>query len=156
MSKTEFVIEPGRQDIVMTREFDAARDLVFRACTEPELFRRWIGSKGRPTEVDIWEPHHGGRYRWHLTDDEGREFAFRGVFHEVSPERIVQTFEWEGMIGHICLTTITLEELPGGRTRYVGLDVFQTVEDRDGMVSNGMQGGAEEGMDQLADVLASL
>jgi len=86
-------------------------------------------------------------------DADGNEYAFHGVFHDVNePEQIVYTFEWEGLPGHVLLETITFEE-NAGVTTLTDTSVFQSVEDRDGMIANGMEGGAQESMDRLAELL---
>jgi uncharacterized protein YndB with AHSA1/START domain len=152
MAKTEFVIEPGRQDIVMTRTFDAPRDVVFEALTDPALVAKWWGGPDGLTvaEFDI---KHGGRWRFVSRDDEGNEWAFRGVYHDVTPsERVIYTFEFEGMPGHVALETITLEDVDG-RTKYVNTSVYQSIEDRDGMVQTGMETGAEAALDLLASLV---
>jgi uncharacterized protein YndB with AHSA1/START domain len=153
MGATEFVIEPGRQDIVMTREFDAPPDVVFRALTDPTLIPNWWGPSRYETIVDHAEPRSGGSWRFLNRDDEGNEYGFKGIYHDVVPdERIVQTFEFEGAPGHVALETATLEEV-GGRTRYRAVSVYQSVEDRDAMVKSGMEGGARETMDRLAELV---
>ena len=152
MAKTEFVIEPGQQDIVIKRTFDAPRDVVFEALTDPTVLAKWWGGPDEVT-VDRYEARHGGQWRFVSTDDEGGEWAFRGVYHDVVPsERVTYTFEFEGMPGHIALETVTLEE-SDGKTTYVSNSVFQTVEDRDGMVQSGMQSGAEASLDKLASLV---
>jgi len=149
MAKTEFVIEPGQQDIVITRTFDAPRDVVFEALTDPALVAKWWGGPYGIT-VDRLDLEHGGRWRLLSRDDDGNEWAFRGVYHDVTPsERVIYTFEFEGMPGHVALETVTLEEVDG-KTRYVSTSVYQSIEDRDGMVQTGMETGAEASLDQLA------
>lgn len=153
MGRTEFVIEPGRQDIVTERVFDAPRGAVFRAMTDPGLIPRWWGPAGYTVRVERAEIATGGSWRY-LTSGEDGEFTFHGVFHEVTaPERIVQTFEYEDAPGHVCLETATLEEV-GGSTRYRAVTVFPSVEDRDAMVADGMEEGSAEGLDRLADLAA--
>jgi uncharacterized protein YndB with AHSA1/START domain len=96
----------------------------------------------------------GGAWRFVQRDPDGNEFAFNGVYHEVlPPERLVYTFEFEGVPGHVLLETVTFEELDG-KTRLTDRSVFQTVEDRDAMVQSGMESGAKEAMDRLAELLA--
>ena len=91
-----------------------------------------------------------------VVDAEGNEYAFKGVYHDiVAPERVVQTFEFEGVPGHVSLDTATLEEIDG-KTKFVAVSVFQSIEDRDGMVQSGMEGGARETYDRLAEVIAGL
>ena len=152
---TEIVVEPGSHDIVIKRVFDAPRELVYRVMTDPALVGRWWGPGVLTTEVDVMEVRHGGRWRYVQRDPDGNEYAFRGVYHEVGPERIIQTFEWEGLPGHVSLDSLTLEE-SGGRTTYLGVSVFQSVEDRDGMVASGMEGGLREGMLRLEALLREL
>lgn len=153
MGETEFVIEPGRQDIVITRVFDATPDVVFRAMTDPDLIANWWGPRRYETIVDHAEARSGGSWRFRNRDADGNEYAFKGVFHDVVPsERIVQTFEFEGAPGHVSLETATLERA-GGRTRYRAVSVFQSVEDRDAMVKSGMEGGARDSMDRLAELV---
>jgi uncharacterized protein YndB with AHSA1/START domain len=156
MGDTEFVIEPGRQDIVITRVYDAPRDLVYRAVTDPNLIPNWWGPAKYETIVDRAEVRPGGMWRFISRDTDGTEYAFKGVYHDlVAPERVVQTFEFEGAPGHVSLETLTLEEVDG-KTKYVGVSVFQSVEDRDAMVQSGMEEGAREGMDRLDEVVQSL
>ncbi|MBO0684473.1 MAG: SRPBCC domain-containing protein, partial [Candidatus Dormibacteraeota bacterium] len=105
------------------------------------------------TTVERMDVRPGGGWRFVQRDAEGHEFAFHGLYHEVSPpERIVDTFEFEGMPGHVALETTTLEDL-GGRTRLTTITVFQTIEDRNGMVASGMEQGATESMDRLEELL---
>ena len=154
MSSTLKVDVPeGASFLTISREFDAPPEAVFRAMTDPELIPQWWGPARYTTEVTELTPHTGGSWRFVQRGDDG-EFGFRGVFHEVVPaERIIQTFEFEPMPGHVILETMTFEDL-GGRTRISGSSAFQTVEDRDGMVAAGMEGGLAEGYDRLDDLLA--
>jgi uncharacterized protein YndB with AHSA1/START domain len=146
---------PGRQEILITSVFDAPRELVFRAYTEPALIERWWGPRRYTTVVDRLEARTGGAWRFLNRDAEGGEFAFHGVYHDVSPDRIVGTFEFEGVPGHVSLETAVFEER-GGTTTVTGRSVFQTVEDRDAMLQAGMEEGAVETMDRLAALLKEL
>jgi uncharacterized protein YndB with AHSA1/START domain len=155
VNETLFVIEPARQDMVMTREFDAPRDLVFKTLTDPDLVPRWWGPRSHTTRVDLMEVKFGGAWRYVQHDADGNEFGFRGAYHDVvAPGRLVTTLEFEGMPGHVGLVTTTLEEIDG-RTRLTELSLFPSVEDRDGTVSQGMQSGAIETMDRLEELLAN-
>src|ERR1700693_4482751 len=157
MAETEFVIKPGTHEISVTRVFDAPRDLVFKAMTDPDLIPKWWGPRRYWTKVDRMEATSGGSWRFINGDSSGTEHGFHGVYHLVdAPERIIQTFEWEGMPGHVALETMRLEDMGGGKTRMVQQSVFQTVEDRDGAASSGMQEGATETYDRLAEVIADL
>ncbi|WP_336215903.1 SRPBCC family protein [Nonomuraea sp. LPB2021202275-12-8] len=154
MSDTEFVIEPGRQDIVMSRVFDAPRELVFRVVTDPELLPRWWGPRFLSTRVDRMEVRPGGRWRYVNIDAHGKEYGFGGVYHDVvAPEGFVRTWAFEGWPGDVALETVTLVETAGG-TKYVAQSVHQSVEARDAIVrADGARGGRES-MDRLAEVLA--
>jgi uncharacterized protein YndB with AHSA1/START domain len=156
MSKTEITAEPGIPLIVMTRDFDAPRDLVFRAYTEPQLLVQWLGPRELTTTVDRYDVRDGGRWRYVQQDPQGNEHGFHGVFHgEPSPEAIVQTFEYEGVPGHVMLETTTFEER-GGTTLVRTVASFQSVADRDGMVASGMERGVHEGDQRLDELLARL
>jgi uncharacterized protein YndB with AHSA1/START domain len=156
-NKTTITAEPGKQELFITREFDAPRELVFKAHTDAELYAQWLGPRGLTTRFDVFEPVSGGRYRFIQKDSDGNEFAFHGVTHDVTaPERIIGTFEFEGLpeSGHVILETTKFEALLGNRTRITAHSVFQSVEDRDGMIQSGMEHGVVEGYDRLDDVLA--
>jgi uncharacterized protein YndB with AHSA1/START domain len=156
-NKTTIIAEPGKQELFITREFDAPRELVFKAHTDAELYAQWLGPRDLATTFEIFEPVSGGRYRFIQKDNEGNEFAFHGVTHEVTvPERIIGTFEFEGLpeAGHVILETTKFESLPGNRTRITAQSVFQSVEDRDGMVQSGMEQGVVEGYERLDETLA--
>ena len=155
MTKMKLVAEPGKHDILMTREFNAPRELIFRAMTEPALVARWWGQDSATTIVDRMEAIAGGSWRYIQRDAEGNEYAFRGVYHDVqAPERMIYTFEFEGMPGHVMLETITLEE-QNGITTIIDSVVFQTVEDRDGMLP-GMEEGANESWDRMERLLRTM
>ncbi|MBK6793728.1 MAG: SRPBCC family protein [Anaerolineales bacterium] len=148
--------EPGKQELYIIREFDAPRELVFRAHTDRNLFVKWIGPHGYEMILKEFEPVNGGKYRYIHKDPQGNEYGFHGCFHEIAPERLTQTFEFEGYPGHISLETATLEELPGNRTRVTIHSVYQSVADRDGMVQNGMEKGVREGYERLDDILTGM
>lgn len=156
MAKAEYVIEPGKQEIIITRDFDAPRELVFKAYTDPKLVSQWFGPREYTTTVDKMDARPGGLWRFVQRNPNGDEFAFHGVHHDiVAPERIVATFEFEGVPGHVLLQTLTLQPL-GLKTRLVGQLVFQSVADRDGMVASGMQRGSDDSMDRMAEILENL
>lgn len=153
MPKTEYTIEPGKQDIISTVVLDAPRELVFRAYTDPKLFAQWWGPSRYTNVIDKFEARSGGEWRVVQRGADGSEHGFRGVNHAVeAPERICQTFEYEGVPGHVALQTATFESL-GNKTRIVAQIVFQSVMDRDGMVASGMKSGADESMERLAALL---
>jgi len=157
-NKTTVTVEPGKQELFITREFDAPRELVFKAHIDPNLYVQWLGPRGYEMVLETFEPHNGGRYRYIHKDNDGNEFGFHGVFHEMSEELMIQTFEFEGLPerGHVILDTMRLEKLPGNRTKVTIQSVYQSVSDRDGMVQSGMERGVTEGYERLDEVLANL
>jgi uncharacterized protein YndB with AHSA1/START domain len=150
-----FKLAPQKdREIVLTREFDAPRDLVFKAMTDPRHIPNWWGPRKYTTIVDKLEVRPGGKWRFINRGPEG-ETAFRGEYREIVPnERIVWTFEWEGLPGHISVDTAVLEDLGNGRTRLTATSVFASTEDRDGMLQSGMETGARESYERLDEVLA--
>ena len=148
------VTTPADRQIRIEREFDAPRDEVFAAMTDPELIPEWWGPRGTTARVDYMDPQTGGRWRFVIDDPNGGDTAFQGAYREVTaPERIVQTFEWEGMPGHVSVETAEFEDL-GERTRMVVTSVFHTDEERDGMLASGMEGGMNETYERFDEVLA--
>lgn len=156
MTKLHVTAEPGQLDFTMTRDFDAPRELVFRAHTDPALLVRWWGSDDVTTIVDKMDARSGGEWRFIHRNTDGTENAFRGVYHEVTtPERIVWTFEFEPMPGKVLLETMSFEE-HDGKARLISTSVFQTIEDRDGMIAMGMAEGAEISLRRLDALLREL
>jgi uncharacterized protein YndB with AHSA1/START domain len=155
MSKTTFAAAPGKPEIVMSRVFDAPRELVFAAYTDPKAIPQWWGPRRLTTVVERMDVSPGGAWRFVQHDADGNEFAFHGEFREVvPPERIVQTFEFEGMPGHIAVETAIFEDL-GGQTRLTVTSVFASMEDRDGMLESGAEGGAVGSWERLGEYLAA-
>ena len=147
------VTTPSDREIVMSRVFDAPRELVFEAHSKCEHIRHWWG-RGNPLDCEM-DFRPGGKYRFVEHAPDGNDYAFRGEYREiVAPERIVSTFEFEGAPGQICVDTLTLEE-HDGKTTLTTRSLFDSVEARDGMLSSGMETGANESLDHLAELLAS-
>ncbi len=156
MATTRIIAKPGVPQIVITREFDAPRALLFRAHTDPELFVQWLEPRRLTMTVDHLDARDGGRWRYTHRDADGNEYAFHGLYHGTpSPDGIVQTSEFEGMPGHVSLETITFED-HGGQTLLRQNSVFQSVEDRDGMVHSGMEEGVNDSMERLNELVARL
>ncbi len=154
MPKTTFIAEPGKQEIIVIRVFDASRERVFKLVTDPKLLPQWWGSRRLTTVVDKMDVRLGGPWRFVQKDSSGKQYAFHGVYHEVAPpERLVYTFEFEGMPGHVQLETVTFEDI-NGVTKVTDRSIFQRVEDRDGMAMADMQAGSSESMDRFAELLA--
>ena len=158
MNKTNITVEPGKQELFITREFDAPRALVYKAHIDPDLYVQWLGPRGYEMVLETFEPHSGGRYRYIHKDKDGSEYGFHGVFHEMSEELMIQTFEFEGLPepGHVVLDTMRLDELPGNRTRVTIQSVYQSIADRDGMVESGMEHGVNEGYERLDELLVKM
>jgi uncharacterized protein YndB with AHSA1/START domain len=148
------VSTPSDREILSERVFEAPRERVFAVYTDPRLIPQWWGPRGLTGRVDEMDVRPGGRWRFALREPDGEESGFKGVYREVTPpERIVQTFEWEGMPGHVIVETAVFEDL-GGRTKVSTTSLFHTTEERDGMLASGMQTGLTETHDRLAELLA--
>ncbi len=145
----------GDREIRIERIFNAPRERVWQAMTDPKLVAQWWG-RGNKLVVERMEVERGGHWRFVEHAPDGVH-GFEGRFSEVTPpERVVQTFEWDGMPGHVALETATLEDLGDGRTRLVNTSLFMTAEDRDGMLQSGMEGGLNESYAALDRLLAKL
>ena len=156
MTKTQIDAPAGVPFIDITREFDAPRDLVFRAYSDPELIVQWLGPRKYTMDLQSWDARDGGTWRYTHTDDQGNSFGFHGVFHgDQTADGMVQTFEFDGWPGHVSLESVTFEELDG-KTIIRNHSVYQSVADRDGMIESGMETGLNEGYDQLDELLDRL
>jgi uncharacterized protein YndB with AHSA1/START domain len=156
MSETHVTAPAGTPFIEVERVFDAPRDLVYRAWTDPKLVVRWLGPRRLQMRIDYWElDDHGGSYRYVHSGEDGIEHAFHGSFHRTTadPHTLLQTFEYEGAPGYVSLDELRLVE-SGGRTIARVRSVHQTVEARDAMVQAGMSEGMNEGFDKLDELLA--
>jgi uncharacterized protein YndB with AHSA1/START domain len=152
-ARTVAVTTPTDREIHVERMFDAPRDRVFAAFTDPKLIPEWWGPT---TVVDQMDVRPGGSWRFVFHNADGSESAFRGTYREVTPpERIVQTFEWEGMPGHVHVETATFEDL-GERTKFTTTLLFDTTEERDGLLAHGGEAGMNETYARLDDLLARL
>jgi len=149
------IAKPSEREIRIERVFDAPRDQVWRAMTEPELIAQWWG-RGNKLVVERFELTRGGHWRFVEHSDHGVH-GFEGRFREVTPpSRVVQTFEWDGMPGHPCVETMTLEDLGDGRTKLVIVSLFLTAEERDGMLASGMETGMNQSYEALDRLLSKL
>ena len=156
MGTTKISAPPGVPFIDITREFDAPRDLLFRAHTEPDLLVQWLGPRKYRMVIDRYELRDGGTWRYVHQDDAGNEYGFHGVFHGTpSPDGFVQTFEFELAPGHVSLDALKLEEHDGRTVVHIH-SVFQSVEARDAMVENGMEAGMNDGYNRLDELIARL
>ena len=147
---------PTDRTIRVERVFDATRDRVWRAYTEPALVAQWWG-RGNKLVIEQMDVVRGGHWRYVEHTPDGETHGFEGRYREVTPpERIVRTFEWDGMPGHTVLETAEFTDLGDGRTRLVGTSMFFTPEGRDGMLHSGMEGGMAQSYAALDRVLAGL
>jgi uncharacterized protein YndB with AHSA1/START domain len=145
----------GEREVSIERIFDAPRDKVWRAMTEPKLIAQWWG-RGNKLVIERMDVERGGHWRYVEHGPEGVN-GFEGRYREVAPpERLVQTFEWDGMPGHVVVETATFEDLGDGRTKVVNTSLFHTTEERDGMLSSGMEQGLNESYAALDDLLSRL
>ena len=151
---TTITADPAVPAIHIEREFDAPPAAVFRAHTDPELVKQWLGPRRLTMRIEKWEPVTGGGYRYVHFGEDGVEHEFFGSFHELrEPGRLVQTFTYAGYPDSVALETMTLEDL-GGRTRMHIVSLFGSVAERDGMLSSGMDEGVVDGYEQLDELLA--
>jgi len=157
MNKNNLVVDRLARAYTMSRVFNAPRELVWKASTDPELLPKWWGPRYLTTTVEESELKVGARWRMIQTDPEGNQYAFSGVYKEIDPpRRLVLTFEFEPMAGHISTQAMDFEELPGGKTKITATTTFDTLEDLEGMLQSGMEGGAVESWDRLDELLETV
>lgn len=155
--ETRIVAERDRQELFVIREFEAERELVFRAFSDAEVLVLWFGAGDAPLEIERLDTHSGGAYRFLQCPAGGQKQGFGGVIHEItSPERIIRTFEFTDAPerGHVSLETVTFVALPGDRTRVTVHSVFRSVAARDAMVRMVTQHGLADAHRRLDAVLA--
>ena len=156
MSKTTFTVNRDERQVMIERVFDAPRELVWKMITDPTYIPRWWGPEKYTTIVDKMDVQVGGSWRFINRDAEGNEFAFNGIYKEVEPPlRLVQTFNFEPIgPGHESTETAVLEETADGRTKMTMTSIAKSVEDFDGLVNSGMESGARETWERLAQLLS--
>jgi uncharacterized protein YndB with AHSA1/START domain len=154
--KIQSSVDKEKLQYTMTRVFDAPRELVYKALTDPKLVAQWWGPREVTTIVEKMDVRPGGTWRYIQRGADGNEYAFSGEYREVVPnERIVQTFEFEPMPGHITVDTYTLTD-QDGKTLVTNFSQFASLQDLEGMVASGMEGGANESYDRLEELLSNL
>ena len=153
ITETTIEADPKLPIIRMSRDFDATPDQLFRAHTDPELYARWVGPEGLETRIEQWDARTGGSWRYVAVSD-GAEYGFHGCFHEVRPDRIVQTFTYEGEPDGVALETLWFEDLGGGRTRLRAQSLVDSFEGRDAWLRSGMETGVNEGYAKLERLIA--
>ena len=139
--------------IRITRDFAATPAQLMRAHLDPDLFARWVGPDGMDTTIDVWDPRDGGSWRY-VARRGGEEYAFRGCFHRISDDTIVQTFTWEGMPEEVSLGTLRIEDLGGGRSRLHTQSLVDSFESRDAFLRSGMETGVNDGYAKLDRLLS--
>ena len=141
-NKTVVTAEHGKQELFITREFEAPKELVFKAFTDPEMLTKWFLPIEHKMSIDYIDYRTGGSYRFILPDANGNGVGISGVVHEVlAPDRIIKTFEYEGLPerGHVALQKTLFEALPGERTKITIHYICESVAYRDGLVNSGME-----------------
>ena len=154
MAETTIEADPKVPIIRITRDFAATPEQLFRAHTDPRLFAQWNGPSSLETRIDQWDARSGGSFRFVSTRD-GEEYAFRGCFHEIRPDRIVQTFTYEGDPDGVALETLWFEDLGNGRTRLHAQSLVDSFESRDAWLKSGMEVGVNEGYAKLQELIAN-
>lgn len=156
--------DPEVPIVHITRDFRASPERLHRAHTDPDLYARWVGSHELSTRIDYWDARTGGSWRFTNVVREGterrleggeEEFRFFGSFHEVRPDRIVQTFTYGGFPDGVSLETLTFEDLGDGWTRLRGRSLFDSFEAREAMLSSEMDIGVHEGYEALDSILSA-
>ena len=145
--------DPTVPVIHITRDFAGTPDQLLRAHTDPELFVRWVGPDSLRSRIDHWDARTGGSWRYVATHGDD-EHGFRGCFHEVRPDRIVQTFTYEGDPDGVALETLWFDDLGNGRTRLRTQSLVDSFESRDAWLKSGMEVGVNEGYAKLDEMLA--
>ncbi len=149
------VTTPTDRTIRIERLFDAPRERVWQAFTDPKLVAQWWG-RGNKLVIERMEVERGGHWRFVEHGPEGVH-GFEGRYREVTPvTRLVQTFEWDGMPGYVILETVVLEEVGSQRTKVVNTSLFFSTEERDGMLASGMEAGLNESYAALDRLLATM
>lgn len=153
VTQTRIEADPNVPIIRMTRDFAATPEQLLRAHTDPELFARWVGPTSLTTRIVHWDARTGGSWQY-VAERDGDEFGFRGTFHEIRPDRIVQTFTYEGEPDGVALETLRFEDLGNGHTRLHAQSLVDSFEGRDAWLASGMETGVNEGYAKLDGLLA--
>lgn len=153
MAEAKIEADPAVPIVHITRDFAATPEQVFRAHTDPDLFAQWVGPMDMRTRIEHWDAKSGGSWRF-VQERHGIEYRFHGCFHEVRPDRIVQTFTFDGEPDGVALETLHFEELAGGRTRLHCQSLCDSFEARDGWLASGMETGVNEGYTKLDAMVA--
>ncbi len=153
IAETTIEADPKVPVIRMSRDFNGTTEQLFRAHTDPALFAQWVGPDAMRTRILEWDARSGGSWRYVSTRN-GAEYGFHGCFHEVRPDRIVQTFTFEGQPDGVALETLWFEDLGNGRARLRTQSLVDSFESRDAWLASGMEVGVDEGYAKLGELLA--
>jgi uncharacterized protein YndB with AHSA1/START domain len=154
--KGKMTVNKEKNVIVMTYVLDAPRDLVWKVWTDRNLIPKWWGPRSTTTTVDMMNLEVGGHWRFVQKDDKGEEYGFKGIYKQINPpNKLVYTFEFEPMPGHILLETVEFHE-KDGKTEIIDTAKYSSLEDLEGMLNTGMEGGANESMQRLEELLATM
>lgn len=155
-NETEIIVDTDVPLVRIIREFDAPPEKVFRAHTDPDIFKKWNGPDGYQIDIETFDCRTGGSFRYKMSAD-GWEGWFRGSFHEIRPnEVIIQTFNYEDIPDGVALERLEFEDLGDGRTRLTSTSLVDSFEGRDAFVASGMEVGVVEGYRRLDEILASI
>lgn len=145
--------DPDLPIIRITRDFQATPAQLVKAHIDPDLAARWIGPDGMENRIVTWDARNGGEWRYVASRD-GEDYGFRGCFHTVGDDVIVQTFTWEGQPDGVSLETLRFEDLGDGRTRLHAQSLVDSFESRDAWLRSGMEVGVNDGYAKLDALLA--
>jgi uncharacterized protein YndB with AHSA1/START domain len=148
LTEAKIEADPTLPIIHITRDFAATPEQLFRAHTDPELFARWSGPNGMDTRIEHWDARSGGSWRY-VAERDGVRFGFHGCFHDVRPDRIVQTFTFDDEPDGVALETLRFEQLADGRTRLHAQSLCDSFQGRDAWLASGMEVGVHEGYAKL-------
>ncbi|SDS19207.1 SRPBCC family protein [Actinopolymorpha singaporensis] len=151
---TRIEADPAVPIIRIAREFRATPEQLFRAHTDADLFRQWVGPETMRTRIDVWDARTGGSFRYVSIAGDGAEYGFRGCFHEVRADRIVQTFTYEGEPDGVALETLMFDDLGNGRSGLRTQSLVDSFEARDAWLKSGMETGVEDGYSKLERMLS--
>ncbi len=156
-NKAIVTANPGESTITIERVFDAPREKFFSVVTNKELIPKWWVGQGYDVRCEEMDVREGGKWRHIQKMEDGTEYAFYGVYHEIAKnERVIQTFEFSGLPerGHVILEKMELSDVDGGKTKLKVTQSYFSVADRDGMLQSGMESGMENTYETLEKLLA--
>lgn len=156
MQKPEFIVDREKLQVRMSYTYDAPREIVWKTYTDPKLIPQWWGPRNLKTTVEQMDLKVGGKWRFVHTDSQGQQYVFFGEYREIDPpHKSVQTFEYEPFAGHVIVETMILEEVDG-KAKMTQVSQYANIEDLEGMVQSGMESGAVESVERMAELLETV